>query len=84
MITFQFLIVANDSNLPQREADTLVSDFFRDELVNLGRCTTTLQVVQLLLGSLTPSLKKLMRPLDLSYIHSDAIICHCVDMNYDL
>ena len=26
-ITFQFLIVANDSNLPQREADTLVSNF---------------------------------------------------------
>ncbi len=41
-ITFQFLIVANDSNLPEREADTLVSDFFRDELVNLGQSTKTI------------------------------------------
>ena len=77
---FNFLLWPMIQICPKREADTLVSDFFRDELVNLGRCTTTLQVVQLLLGSLTPSLKKLMRPLDLFYIHSDAIICHCVEM----
>ena len=38
-ITFQFLIVANGSNLPQKRGRHIGARFFRDDLANPRQCT---------------------------------------------